>query len=376
MSRSLSRRQRRAAFDESTEAYQGLADRVIALAPSAGLDVVGIAGVEPFLEARAAIHDRKRRGLADTMGFTFTKPERSTEPAETLPGAASLIVAARRYKRVDELPQAGSANGRVARYSWIDHYEPLRTGLTILAKELAEVGFRTRVMADDNSLVDRAAAYRAGIGWLGKNANLLVPGLGSWFVLGALVTDAKLPPTSNRPVPDGCGTCVRCIDACPTRAIISPGVVDARRCLAWLVQKPGKFPEEFREALDDRMYGCDDCQEVCPPNRTADRRHLLPPTEPNTEAYISLETLLTGSDAELLERHGRFYLPGRDPNILRRNALLAWGNVAARPGHRPSRSGSTIVARYLTDNDPAVRDAAIWAWNRAGLSPEQATRPC
>ncbi len=338
------------------------------MGPDAGLDAVGITGVEPFLEARAAIEDRNRRGLSDTMGFTFAKPIRSTEPASTLPGAASIIVAARRYKRADENAESDVPTGRVARYSWIDHYKPLRAGLMVLAKELTAAGFRTRVMADDNAMVDRAAAYRAGLGWLGKNANLLVPGLGSWFVLGALVTDAELPPTAASPVPDGCGSCVRCLEACPTQAIIAPGVVDARRCLAWLVQKPGPFPEEFREALDDRMYGCDDCQEVCPPNRVADRRHALPATEPDAEAFIALEELLAGSDAELLARHGRFYLPGRDPNILRRNALLAWGNVAARPGHRPSPDGSGLVAGYLTHADPSVTDAAAWALKRAGLT--------
>lgn len=370
MTRGGLRRQRRAAFDDSREGWQELADRTLALAHSAGLDAVGITTVAPFVEARAAIEDRKRRGFADTMGFTFAKPERSTDPGSTLPGAASLIVAARRYKRADELPAAGALSGRVARYSWIDHYKPLRAGLQVLADELQGAGFRTRVLADDNALVDRAAAYRAGIGWLGKNANLLVPGLGSWFVLGALVTDAALPATSASPVADGCGGCVRCLDGCPTRAIIGPGVVDARRCLAWLVQKPGPFPTEFREALDDRIYGCDDCQEVCPPNRTAERHHPHPPTEPDAQPFIELDGLLRASDIELLQRHGRFYLPGRDPNILRRNALLAWGNVAARPGISPSSESRDLVRRFVDHDDMSVRDAALWAWKRAGLPEE------
>jgi epoxyqueuosine reductase len=357
------RRRRRAAFDDSPAGWQALADRLIARGPSVGLDAVGITTVEPFAEARTAIEDRKRRGLADTMGFTFAKPERSTEPASALPGAASLIVAARRYKRADAAcPSVAAA--RVARYSWIDHYKPLRSGLESIAAELRSEGFRTRVMADDNALVDRAAAYRAGLGWLGKNANLLLPGMGSWFVLGAIVTDAVLPPSAPERVPDGCGGCVRCLDACPTRAIIEPGVVDARRCLAWLVQKPGDFPEEFRRALADRIYGCDDCQEVCPPNRTADRHHAPAPAEPASEPWIPVEQLLRGSDAELLSRHGRFYLPERDPNILRRNALLVWGNLAAE--HRTDPSGlRSDVESYVDHDDPAVANAARWALQRA-----------
>src|SRR6185295_8008395 len=102
--------------------------------------------------------------------------------------------------------------------------------------------------ADDNSLVDREAAYLAGLGWYGKNANLLLPGQGSWFVLGSVVTDAPLP-VAAAPATDGCGGCRRCLDGCPTGAIVAPGVVDARRCLAWLEQRPGPFPVEFRAAL-------------------------------------------------------------------------------------------------------------------------------
>ena len=124
------------------------------------------------------------------------------------------------------------------------------------------------MVADDNALVDREAAYRAGLGWYGKNANLLLPGEGSWFVLGSVVTDAPAaPPSRPRRCADGCGTCTRCLDGCPTGAIVAPGVVDARRCLAWLLQVEGAFPREHRVALGDRLYGCDDCQEVCPPNR-------------------------------------------------------------------------------------------------------------
>ena len=370
MTRSRSRQQRRAEFNDSPEEWQKLADRLVAMGPSVGLDAVGITSVEPFVEALAAIEDRKRRGLADTMGFTFAKPERSTSPAGTLPGAASLIVAARRYKRAEESALGSEPSGRVARYSWVDHYKPLRAGLNQLADELQQAGFRTRVMADDNSLVDRAAAYRAGLGWLGKNANLLLPGLGSWFVLGGLVTDAQLPVSATAPVDDGCGACVRCLEGCPTQAIIAPGVVDARRCLAWLVQKPGSFPPEFREALDDRIYGCDDCQEVCPPNRTADRRHPVPDTEPDAEAFIGLVHLLEDSDEDLLGAHGRFYLPGRDPNILRRNALLAWGNVAARDTTVVPPGQVALVRSYLGHADPSVQDAAHWALLRAGVDPK------
>src|SRR5205823_9555780 len=129
-----------------------------------------------------------------------------------------------------------------------------------------------------------------------------------------VITDAPLP-ASRAPLADGCGGCRRCLDGCPTNAIVAPGVVDARRCLAWLVQRPGSFPAEFRVALGDRIYGCDDCQEVCPPNARAERAGRLPrhadATTAEPQAWVPLLEILAASDAELLERYGRWYIAER-----------------------------------------------------------------
>src|SRR5207237_3646669 len=152
------------------------------------------------------------------------------------------------------------ASGVVARDARSDHYGALRAASGVLADELRAEGWKARVLCDDNALVDREAAHRAGLGWYGKSANLLLPGQGSWFVLGSVVTDAPVDAGSE-PVADGCGACTRCIEACPTRAIVAPGVVDARRCLAWLVQTSGPFPIEYREALGGGLYGWAACQE-------------------------------------------------------------------------------------------------------------------
>jgi epoxyqueuosine reductase len=208
------------------------------------------------------------------------------------------------------------------------------------------------VVADDNALVDRAAAHRAGLGWYGRNANLLVPGHGSWVVLGAVVTDADLG--TSAPVPDGCGPCRRCQDGCPTGAIVAPGVVDARRCLAWLVQAEGSFPVEFRTALGDRIYGCDDCQEVCPPSRRGPEGAR--PVE-SAGAWVDLLELLEASDADLLARHGRWYIARRDPRHLRRNALVAVGNVADPVDRRVERT----LRRYAEGDDEMLAEHARWA---------------
>ncbi len=347
------------------------ADEVCAVGREAGLDRVGIASAEPFAETRRILDQRKAAGLAGSMQFTYRNPERSTDPAATLPGVASLVVGARRYDRaLPPIDATDRPTARVARYATHDHYADLRHGLEAMARRLLDDGFTARVVLDDNALVDRAAAHRAGLGWYGKNANVLVPGIGSWVVLGSVLTDAPLP-VATAVEPDGCGPCRRCLDHCPTGAIVAPGVVDARSCLAWLVQADGVFPVEYRVALGDRLYGCDDCQEVCPPSRrTADEPSIqVGPTPIGQSVEIGHQVdvldLLAADDDTLMARFGRWYIPRREPRYLRRNALVVLGNTAslAAPG-----VGSALD-RALADADPMVRAHAVWAARRLGLDP-------
>ena len=317
-----------------------------------GLDALGVTGSEPFVDARAVLRTRRAAGLHGGMAFTYRNPERSTTPTRVLEGARSIVVGAHRYRRADEAAPA-RPSALVARYAREDHYAALRTGLDAIAGRLRDDGWRALVVADDNALVDRAAAVRAGLGWYGKSANVLLEGHGSWFVLGSVVTDADLERTEHA-VLDGCGPCTRCIDACPTGAIVAPGVVDARRCLAWLVQSPGPFPVEHRAALGGRIYGCDDCQEVCPPNRADDRRH---PPAPGADGWIDLVALLDASDDDLMARHGRWYIAERDPRYLRRNALVALGNVGSAGDPDVAR----VLAHYRDGDDALLAEHAGWA---------------
>ena len=330
----------------------------------AGLAAVGVAAVEPFESTRRSLLERKAEGRHGGMQFTYRNPERSTDPARILPGAAALVVGALNYAQLAApRPAGGRPTARVARYATGDVYGELRSALGAVARLLTERGHRAVVVADDNALVDREAAYRAGLGHYGKNSNLLLVGAGSWFVLGSVVTDAPLRPADGR-APDGCGPCRRCLDGCPTGAIIEPGVVDARRCLAWLLQATGDFPEEFRMALGDRLYGCDDCQEVCPPNRRTPEL-----TDPGEQASVDVLDLLSAGDDELLERHGRWYIPARDPRYLRRNALVVLGNTA--DGTDPAVIGT--IRRYQRHPDAMLARHAAWAARRLGLEPDDAT---
>jgi epoxyqueuosine reductase len=335
---------------------------------AAGLDVVAATSAEPFDEARAVLEERRSAGLAGSMQFTYRNPARSTDPARTLPGVRTLIAGATSYHR-DPPPRPDGPVARVARYVWADDHDRLLAGLQAVCDQLIADGHRACVVADQNHLVDRAVAQRAGIGWFGKNANVLLPGRGSWYLLGTVLTDAEIADApAARPVADGCGSCERCAPACPTGAIVAPGVVDARRCLSWTLQAVGSFPRDQRVALGDRMYGCDECQEVCPPNRREVRRagpagrgEPVPLGDPQ-RAWVSVLDLLEADDADVLARHGRWYVPDRDPRWLRRNALVVLGNVG--DGHDPR------VRRALDDAlrspDPVLRAHAVWSARRLG----------
>lgn len=332
-----------------------LEERLIAAAVAAGLDALGFASAAPFEGTLVHLRERKAAGLHGGMQFTYRNPERSTTPTKALSGARSLVVGALSYRR-KEPPGPEEPAARVAAYAQADVYGGLRSCLDTVAEVLRADGFAARIVLDDNALVDREAAHRAGLGWYGKNTNLLLPGKGSWFVLGSIITDAELTPAQA--VADGCGTCDRCRPACPTGALVEPGVLDARRCLAWLLQAEGPFPLEYREALADRIYGCDDCQEVCPPNRRADRE--VDGSASVDEAFVDVAWLLTASDEELLARVGRWYIPRRDPRYLRRNALVVLGNLARRGRIQPG-DAVALAAPYVAGDDDLLAEHAVWA---------------
>ena len=292
------------------------------------------------------------------LKFTYLKPERSTDPSALVPDARTVIVGARSYDIAPTDTESDGLRARVARYAWVDHYAELKTSLKAVAGRLRTDGHRAVVFADDNSIVDREVAWLAGIGWYGKNANILVPGAGSFFVLGCIVTTADLPLAE--PVEESCGTCTRCMPACPTGAIPEPGVIDANRCLSWLLQKPGVFPREFRAALHDRIYGCDDCQTACPFVR---RRAPRAPGV-TTESGVDVLELLSMDDSGLMERCDRWYVHDRDALWVRRNLLIVLGNIGTA-----SDSGvRAALGRAVVDTHPVIRAHAVWSAARLGLT--------
>jgi epoxyqueuosine reductase len=288
------------------------------LGEQVGLDVVGAAPAEPYLDTEQHIHERRARGLFADMRFTMAQPEVSCHPEKLLPNARTVVSAALCYYAPATEPQTGE--GRMPRYAWDDYYSELRDKLDRLGRAL---GGAYRVLVDANQHVDREGAARAGVGFYGKNTLLITKRHGSWVVLGTLVTDVEIEPTPRLEL--DCGSCRLCIDACPTGALDEPGTLDATRCLSYWTQSPQPIPDNMHAPLEDRVYGCDICQDVCPWNRGVEKRRANVPAR--GEPTVSLVDWLDEDGAELRRRFERLYVPRNDGRHLKRNALVALGNT-------------------------------------------------
>jgi epoxyqueuosine reductase len=313
---------------------------VLAEAERLDLAACGVCRAEPYGRAERTILERRERGLFADMGFTMRRPDRSCHPELLLRDARSVVAAAHSYARPELAKPDDEPRGRLPRYTRRDEYAVLRDRLRTLGEHLRELsGARFVVHVDANWHVDREAAVRSGIAVPGKNTMAITRRHGSWVVLGVLVTDAELEETHAVPDAaawDACGECRACIDACPTDAILEEGALDARRCLSYLSQsRLEDLP--FAEAFEDRVYGCDICQDVCPWNRGAENRAAGLEPDDVEDAYPRLAGWLESPPDELAERYRRLYVPDLDGRHLQRNARVALANVSfGRARARPS----------------------------------------
>jgi len=317
------------------------------LADEIGLDGIGAAVPAPYADTEHQIRERRDAGLFADMRFTMARPEVSCHPELLLDGARSVVSAALCYYEPGGEP--GPGEGRLARYAWRDAYAELREKLAELGRRL---GAAYRVLVDENDHVDRGGAVRSGVGFYGKNTVVITKTHGSWVVLGTLITAAAIEPTPALDL--DCGSCRLCIDACPTGAIVEAGVLDSTRCLSYWTQAPRPIPLEYREELGDRVYGCDVCQDVCPWNRGVEKRRAR--VEPGSDAMptVSLVDWLERDASELVGELDRLYVPRKDARWLRRNAVIALGNVG-----RPADAAA--VERYAESDDEMLRETAGWA---------------
>jgi epoxyqueuosine reductase len=326
------------------------AEELRCVAEELGLDVVGAAPVAPYDETERHIAERRERGLFGSMRFTMAQPEISCHPETLLDGARTVVSAALCY--YVPAPEPGAGEGRLPRYAWRDHYALLRESLDALGGRL---GGAYRVLVDANQHVDRAGAERSGVGFIGKNTMLITRTHGSWVVLGTLVTEAELDATE--PLAPGCGSCTLCIDACPTGALDEPGVLDSTLCLSYWTQTRGEMPDDVMDALEDRVYGCDICQDVCPWNAGVEKRRAAEPLSADAAPTARLAEWLSRDEEELVAELDRLFVPGNDVRWLRRNALVALGNVG-------SQDDQALLEPFFEDEEPAIRSAARRAATR------------
>jgi epoxyqueuosine reductase len=331
---------------------------------AAGFDLAGIASVHEFPDL-ARFPEWIAAGRAGEMKYLESRDEagnlRRASLKSPFPWARSVIVCAVNYNT--DQPYSTNVNqpgrGWISRYAWSreDYHESvlcrLREVETKLKEFCAEETLETRAYVDTGPVVERVYAKYAGVGWLGKNTCVINQKIGSWIFLGVIVTSLELSP--DLPAPDRCGTCTRCIDACPTAAIVAPYELDSNKCISYLtIEKRGPIPEELREGIGQQVFGCDICQDVCPWNRKAPATDN-PEFQPR-EGLVNpaLTWLAEISVEEFREKFRGSPLKRAKHSGLRRNALIAIGNSG-------EQSLLPVVERASQDPDPVVAEAAQWA---------------
>ena len=325
-----------------------------------GFQAVGVSDIDLSAE-EPRLREWLAAGFHGAMDYMARHGTRRTRPHDLVPGTVSIITA-----RMDYLPPEARGPwsvlrepelGYVSRYALgRDYHKLLRARLQRLADRIAQaVGpYGHRVFTDSAPVLEKALAARSGLGWIGKHSNLLAHDAGSWFFLGEIYTDLPLPP--DEPGDDHCGTCTACIDVCPTRAIVAPYRVDARLCISYLtIEHPGSIPEVLRPLLGNRIYGCDDCQLVCPWNRFArptPETDFLPRHGLDAPA---LATLFAWTETEFLER--------TTGSPIRRIGHERWlRNIAVALGNAPPSLGVVAALRGRRDHPSAlVREHVHWA---------------
>ncbi len=335
---------------------EALAERVKSAAHQAGFELAGIAAATEA-PSFPRLQEWLRQGFAAEMAYMERREQAYAHPRGVLPAVRSLIMLGMNYRQPDS---SGRQPGRVAKYARLseDYHDLLRRRMRKVASVLHEArpGCRTRCIADTAPLLERDFAQLAGLGWIGKNTMLINRSLGSWFVLGAIMTDVVLAADAPHAT-SHCGTCTRCLDACPTGAFPQAHVLDASRCISYLtIELRGRIvPEELRAGIGDWLFGCDVCNDVCPWNRKAP----LAAHEILNHAWQEVDPadVLQMSEEEFQRRFAGTPLlrPGRAG--LAQNACIVLGN-SGNPAFR------SVLQSATHDSDEVVREAAAWALRR------------
>jgi epoxyqueuosine reductase len=350
----------------SSPDHAALAVRIRAMAREFGFQRCGIAGVELGAD-EAHLRDWLAQGLYGSMEWMARHGDMRARPPELVPGTLRVISVGLDYGREVEESWQTLADGErayVARYALgRDYHKLMRQRLQRLADRIAEeVGpFGHRVFVDSAPVLERALARNAGLGWIGKHTCLIDKDGGSWFFLGEIYVDLPLPV--DEPATAHCGTCTRCIDICPTQAITAPNRLDARRCISYLtIEHEGSIDEELRPLIGNRIFGCDDCQLVCPWNKFAKRSDEPDFRVRNNLDRATLAELFAWTEEEFLRRS--------EGSAIRRSGYERWlRNIAVALGNARTSPEVIEALRSRRDCDNAVvREHVAWALSRHGAA--------
>ncbi|HEY3675443.1 MAG TPA: tRNA epoxyqueuosine(34) reductase QueG [Candidatus Tumulicola sp.] len=334
---------------------------VVDAARRAGADSVRVTTAEPDAPADRRMRESFARGDLQTWGYDDAYARQATDPERALAGARSVVCCAFAYATPTPAERTPLL-GRVSNYAWSTDYHPrIRNALQIVAAAIdrAAGAAVTSFACDTRPLNERAFAARAGLGWIGKHTNLIAPRLGSFVFLGEVFSTLEITP--DPPLRTSCGACTRCVSACPTGALRGDYTIDARRCISDLTQRTDGIPRELRPLVGQWIWGCDLCQDVCPPTKLAGATgdDEARPVDPAT-AQPSLTKLLGLRSSEFKRRYRKTGMGWRGAAVLRRNAAVALGNALDRSAVSP------LVRALERDAHPMVRGHAAWALGRIG----------
>ena len=346
--------------------YKQLKYDIIQYSKQIGIDKIGFTTADPFVELKDRLI--RQQELNYQSGFEEPDLDKRTDPSLLFDQPKSIISIALAYpSKMKEHIQGkkGERRGIFCRASWgVDYHVLVKEKLQMLEQYLLDKipDVRTKSMVDTGELSDRAVAERAGIGWSAKNCAIITPEFGSYVYLGELITNLPLEP--DEPLEDQCGSCTKCLDVCPTGALIEGGQINAKRCIAFLTQTKEVIPEELRKKIGNRLYGCDSCQTICPKNKGIDF-HYHEKMEPEPEIAKPLLTpLLTLSNRQFKEQFGHLSGAWRGKKIIQRNAIIALAHF--------KEEESLEALEEVLRKDPRADMRGIAAWTIGKISSERA----